>query len=171
MTRRTTSRAPRLGQAPLLPRARARALPAQRAGHRVSSAHVQAAYPFVAEGGLGSRGVYVGRDLHGGSFVYDPWELYGRELTDPNMVVVGHVGSAKSSLIKSLIFRQRVFGRTAHVIDVKREYTAWLTPSAAPSSSYDPTARSGSTRSPRWPAHSANSTCCARSPPPPCTGA
>jgi type IV secretory pathway VirB4 component len=99
-------------------------LPAQRSGHRVSSAHLQAAYPFVAEGGLGSRGVYVGRDLHGGSFVYDPWELYGRELTDPNMVVVGHVGSAKSSLVKTLIFRQRVFGRVARVIDVKREYAA-----------------------------------------------
>jgi type IV secretory pathway VirB4 component len=89
----------------------------------VSSAHLQAAYPFVAEGGLGSRGVYIGRDLYGGSFVYDPWELYGRELTDPNIVVVGHVGSAKSSLIKTLIFRQHVFGRVARVIDVKREYT------------------------------------------------
>jgi type IV secretory pathway VirB4 component len=98
-------------------------MPAQRPGHRVSSAHLQAAYPFVAEGGLGSRGVYIGRDLYGGSFVYDPWELYGRELTDPNMVVVGHVGSAKSSLIKTLIFRQHVFGRIARVIDVKREYT------------------------------------------------
>ena len=76
----------------------------------------------MAEGGLGSRGVYVGRDLHGGSFVYDPWELYGRELTDPNMVLVGHVGSAKSSLVKTLIYRQHVFGRVARVIDVKREY-------------------------------------------------
>ena len=76
----------------------------------------------MAEGGLGSRGVYIGRDLHGGSFVYDPWELYGRELTDPNMVLVGHVGSAKSSLVKTLIFRQHVFGRIARVIDVKREY-------------------------------------------------
>jgi hypothetical protein len=97
-------------------------MPAQRPGHRVSSAHLQAAYPFVAEGGLGSRGVYIGRDLHGGSFVYDPWELYGRELTDPNMVLVGHVGSAKSSLVKTLIYRQHVFGRLARVIDVKREY-------------------------------------------------
>jgi len=64
----------------------------------------------------------LGRDLHGGSFVYDPWELYGRELTDPNMVLVGHVGSAKSSLVKTLIYRQYVFGRLARVIDVKREY-------------------------------------------------
>ena len=52
-------------QSPVLPRVRARVMPAQRSGHRVSSAHLQAAYPFVAEGGLGSRGVYVGRDLHG----------------------------------------------------------------------------------------------------------
>ena len=89
----------------------------------MSSAHLQAAYPFVAEGGLGSRGTYVGHDLYGGSFVYDPWELYGRDLTDPNMVVVGHLGSAKSSLVKTLIFRQHVFGRVARVIDVKREYT------------------------------------------------
>ena len=119
---RATERSRRLVQTPVLPRVRARAMPAQRSGHRVSSAHLQAAYPFVAEGGLGSRGVYVGRDLHGGSFVYDPWELYGRELTDPNMVLVGHVGSAKSSLVKTLIYRQHVFGRVARVIDVKREY-------------------------------------------------
>ena len=38
---------------------------------------LQAAYPFVAERGLGGRGVYIGRDLYGGSFCYDPWELYG----------------------------------------------------------------------------------------------
>ena len=118
----TTQRSRRLVLSPVLPRVRARVMPAQRPGHRVSSAHLQAAYPFVAEGGLGSRGVYVGRDLHGGSFVYDPWELYGRELTDPNMVLVGHVGSAKSSLVKTLIYRQHVFGRLARVIDVKREY-------------------------------------------------
>jgi type IV secretory pathway VirB4 component len=115
-------RSRRLVPSPVLPRARARAIPGQRPGHRVSSAHLQAAYPFVAEGGLGSRGVYVGRDLHGGSFVYDPWELYGREPTDPNMALVGHVGSAKSSLVKTLIYRQHVFGRVARVIDVKREY-------------------------------------------------
>ena len=35
------------------------------------------AYPFLAEGGLGSEGVFVGTDVHaGGAFVYDPWVLY-----------------------------------------------------------------------------------------------
>ena len=44
----------------------------ERPGHAATTAHLQAAYPFVAEGGLGGRGVYVGRDAYGGSFVYDP---------------------------------------------------------------------------------------------------
>ena len=80
-------------------------------GHRTTTAHIQAAYPFVAEGGLGGRGAYVGRDVYGGSFCYDPWELYGRELTSPNAVVIGIVGRAKSSLVKTYVFRQSVFGR------------------------------------------------------------
>src|SRR5919198_54396 len=91
-------------------------------GHRTTTAHIQAAYPFVAEGGLGGRGVYVGRDVYGGSFCYDPWELYGRELTSPNAVVVGIVGRAKSSLVKTYVFRQSVFGRQAWIVDVKGEY-------------------------------------------------
>ena len=91
-------------------------------GHRATTAHFQAAYPFVAEGGLGGRGVYIGRDVYGGSFCYDPWELYGRELTSPNAVVVGMVGRAKSSLVKTYVWRQSVFGRQAWIVDVKGEY-------------------------------------------------
>ena len=77
---------------------------AARAAHSVTTAHLQAAYPFVAEGGLGGRGVYIGRDAYGGSFVYDPWELYGRELTSPNMLVIGQIGRAKSSLVKTYLW-------------------------------------------------------------------
>jgi type IV secretory pathway VirB4 component len=91
-------------------------------GHRTTTAHIQAAYPFVAEGGLGGRGVYIGRDVYGGSFCYDPWELYGRELTSPNAVVIGIVGRAKSSLVKTYVLRQAVFGRQAWIVDVKGEY-------------------------------------------------
>src|SRR3954454_15752720 len=91
-------------------------------GHRSTTAHFQAAYPFVAEGGLGGRGVYIGRDVYGGSFCYDPWELYGRELTSPNAVVIGIVGRAKSSIVKTYVWRQSVFGRQAWIVDVKGEY-------------------------------------------------
>ncbi len=91
-------------------------------GHRATTAHIQAAYPFVAEGGLGGRGVYLGRDVYGGSFCYDPWQLYGKELTSPNAVVIGIVGRGKSSLVKTYVLRQAVFGRQAWIVDVKGEY-------------------------------------------------
>ncbi len=91
--------------------------------HRATTAHLQALYPFVAEGGLGERGVYIGRDLFGGAFVYDAWELYGAGvLTNPNMVVLGQIGRGKSSFVKSLVWRQQVFGRQAWVVDPKGEY-------------------------------------------------
>jgi type IV secretory pathway VirB4 component len=84
-------------------------------------------YPFLAEAGLGSAGVFVGQDLHsGGSFVYDPWVLYQRGLiTAPNIVLAGIVGSGKSSLAKSLYTRSLPFGRRVYVPgDPKGEHTA-----------------------------------------------
>jgi type IV secretory pathway VirB4 component len=118
-------RYPRLASAP--PRLALTTLPlaGERSGHRATTAHACAAYPFVAEAGLGARGIYIGADAYGGSFCYDPWELYGqRVLSGPNMVIVGQLGSGKSSLIKSLILRQMVFGRRAWVVDPKSEYEA-----------------------------------------------
>jgi hypothetical protein len=74
----------------------------RRPAHRVTTAHLQAIYPFISEGGLGSEGVYIGRDVFGGSFCYDAWTLYGKEITGPNMLVIGQIGYAKSSLVKCL---------------------------------------------------------------------
>ena len=93
-----------------------------RHGHRATTAHVQAAYPFVAEGGLGGRGVYIGRDVYGGSFCYDPWELYGRELTSPNCSSPASSAAPSRRLVKTYLWRQHVFGRQAWVVDVKGEY-------------------------------------------------
>ena len=97
--------------------------PGERSPHQVSTAHFQAAYPAVAEPGLGARGVYIGRDIHGGSFVYDPWVLYAAGvLNDANMLVIGRPGHGKSALVKSWMYRSRVFGRTCELIDPKGEY-------------------------------------------------
>lgn len=97
--------------------------PAERPGHMATTAHVQAAYPFVAEAGLGTRGVLIGRDVYGGPFVIDPWLLYqeGR-LHDPNLLVLGRQDFGKSTLVKTLCFRQRLFGRRVEVTDPKGEY-------------------------------------------------
>jgi hypothetical protein len=95
------------------------------AAHRATTAHLQALYPFVAEGGFVDRGAYIGRNLFGGGFVYDPWELYrAGAVTNPNMLVVGQIGRGKSSFVKAFLWRQQVFGRQAWVVDPKGEYGA-----------------------------------------------
>ncbi|WP_423464201.1 ATP-binding protein [Promicromonospora sp. MS192] len=95
--------------------------------HQDTSATWAAAYPFLAEGGLGADGVFVGRDLHSGSsFVYDPWVLYQRGLiTAPNVIVAGIVGAGKSALAKALYLRSLAFGRKVYIpCDPKGEHTA-----------------------------------------------
>lgn len=99
--------------------------PAERPGHLASTAHAQAAYPFVAQASLGQRGVLIGRNVYGGAFALDPWELYSAGLLqDPNMLVLGLKGYGKSALCKTWVFRQRVFGRRIEVIERKGEYGA-----------------------------------------------
>ncbi len=96
---------------------------AERPGHRCTTRHAQAIYPFMAPGGLGGRGVFIGRDSSGGAFCYDPWVLYGEgALDDPNAIVLGKLGQGKSSLVKTLLWRMLLFGRRAFVLDIKREY-------------------------------------------------
>lgn len=69
------------------------------------------------------RGTLIGRDLLGGPFAYDPFELYARGvLSNPNMVVFGQIGRGKSAFVKTYLWRQAVFGRRAWVVDPKGEY-------------------------------------------------
>ena len=96
---------------------------AERPAHRATTRHAQAIYPFMAAGGLGARGVFIGRDASGEAFCYDPWLLYGEGLLDdPNVIVLGKLGQGKSALVKTLLWRMLLFGRRAFVLDVKREY-------------------------------------------------
>jgi type IV secretory pathway VirB4 component len=91
--------------------------------HRTTTAQLQAIYPFVAQNGLGCRGPWIGRDLLGGSFCFDPWDLYRRgALTNPNLIVLGQVGRGKSTFVKTFLWRQVAFGRQAWVVDPKGEY-------------------------------------------------
>jgi hypothetical protein len=99
-----------------------RRLVCQRPGHSATTAHLCAAYPFIADGGPGRPGVYIGRDAYGGAFAYDPWLLYPEFLQGPNMLVLGGIGSRKSTLVKSYLYRQILHGRQAWVLDPKGEY-------------------------------------------------
>jgi type IV secretory pathway VirB4 component len=96
---------------------------AERPAHRFTTRHAQAIYPFTTAGGLGGRGVFIGRDAAGGAFCFDPWVLYGEgALDDPNAIVIGKLGQGKSALVKTFLWRMLLFGRRAFVLDVKREY-------------------------------------------------
>ena len=78
--------------------------------------------------GWARRGVYIGRDMHGGSFVYDPWVLYARGvLNDANTLVIGRPDFGKSSLSKTWLLRSRVFGRRGEIVDLKGEYDPLVT--------------------------------------------
>ena len=92
--------------------------------HRSTTAHLQAIYPFQSPAGLGGQGCYIGTEVLGGSFCFDPWELYAAgRVTNPNMVIAGQIGRGKSALVKTYIWRQSAFGRQAVVIDPKGEFT------------------------------------------------
>jgi hypothetical protein len=92
-------------------------------GHRATTAHFSAVYPLFYEEGLGFRGQFVGDDLYGGAFHYDPFIAYeDGHVTSPNMVILGLIGSAKSALVKTLLRRGEVWRRRAFVVDTKPEY-------------------------------------------------
>ncbi len=54
--------------------------------------------------------------------ITDPFALYGSEIENINVAVVGDIGKAKSSLIKTTLgLRQIAAGRQVVVIDKKRQ--------------------------------------------------
>jgi hypothetical protein len=76
--------------------------------HRATTAQLCAAYPFQAEAGMGSRGVYLGTNCltGGGAFTYDPFEFYTQGLlTNTNVLVLGEPGWGKSASVKCLLHR------------------------------------------------------------------
>lgn len=95
--------------------------------HRMTTAIAAGAYPFLAEGGLGAEGIYVGRDVHAeASFVFDPFALYGKVegFTNPNILLAGVIGQGKSALAKSFALRSVAFGYRIYVpCDPKGEWT------------------------------------------------
>jgi hypothetical protein len=102
-------------------------LPLHTPAHRATTRNLQALYPFVVDSGLGSHGVFVGRQAGSdASFVYDPWQHYQAGIvTNPNMLLAGVIGRGKSALAKSLALRMTAFGIRVYVPgDPKGEWGA-----------------------------------------------
>lgn len=107
---------------------------AEQTPHEGTTANTAAIYPFYNEEGLGHRGPLIGLNVTGGgSFSFDPWNLYSRTsytaepegrrlITNGNMLVLGAPGNGKSALVKTMAYRQAAFGRRCEFIDPKGEY-------------------------------------------------
>lgn len=96
--------------------------------HRATMAHLASVYPCHIDANLGDRGPYIGVNVTGGAsgWFYDPFELYGHVLTNPNCIVTGDIGSGKSALVKAFLGRElAVYGqrRMVTILDPKGEYT------------------------------------------------
>ena len=102
--------------------------------HRSTMAHLCAMYPFHADRSFGEAGVYYGVNVTAGldGFYYDPFEYYSAGLVEnPNVLVCGTIGSAKSGTVKACVKRSRAVypDRFYAVLDPKGEYTPladWL---------------------------------------------
>ncbi len=91
----------------------------------LSTGHLEAIYPFqvASRSASDDGGIVIGPSATGGMFTFDPWVRYAQgRLANPNILVLGDVGSGKSSLVKTLVWRGLEFGRGAQIIDPKGEY-------------------------------------------------
>ncbi|MFB7672709.1 ATP-binding protein [Kitasatospora purpeofusca] len=132
--RRAASTVDDLAQRPVYP-ASGRPGPASARGgklklppHRMTTAVAAGAFPFLAEGGLGEGGMYIGRDVHSeASYLFDPFSLYGKVegFTNPNVLLAGVIGMGKSALAKSLALRSIAHGYKVYVpCDPKGEWSS-----------------------------------------------
>ena len=93
--------------------------------HEMTSPGFTAMYPFWAGRPTGAlEGAVLGLDVYTGTPVcYDPFLLYQQgTLTNPSLMIVGDVGSGKSTQLKMLCRRGATYGRRAIIIDPKSEY-------------------------------------------------
>lgn len=94
--------------------------------HQATSAHACALYPFVAERGLGTQGVWLGTNVltGGDGFWFDPFTAYQAGLvTNPNMLIAGEPGMGKSTATKTFLHRcVGALGRWVAIADPKGEY-------------------------------------------------
>lgn len=80
--------------------------------HVETTAQLAGLFPFQAGMGTGAAGAYIGPDrFTRGPFLYDPWRMYeAGVVTNLNLLLVGVIGTGKSSLLKTLCLRLGAYG-------------------------------------------------------------
>lgn len=93
----------------------------------ITTRHSPSLYPWQCATPLPVPGTLIGLDRLGDAapFCFDAWELYAAGIvTSPNMLVLGQIGTGKSALVKTYLYRQLRSGRRVAVLDPKGEYGA-----------------------------------------------
>lgn len=92
------------------------------AAHVTTTEHALALHPFQVEGGLPGFGMPIGRNIYGGAFRWDPFELYKLGVIgDLNGAIMGKLKGGKTSLVLTILWRARFFGRWGRYLDPKGE--------------------------------------------------
>jgi len=94
------------------------------APHRATTRHLASCYLFQA-GRRFETGPVLGLDARSGSvFCFEPFSAYAAGLiTNPNLLVLGEVGSGKSTVAKLLCWAEcALLGRSVAILDPKGEY-------------------------------------------------
>ena len=75
--------------------------------HRATTRHMCSVYPFQATSSLGCDGLFLGYDFTcEGGFYFDVFSAYSKGLIScPNILIIGLVGSGKSTVTKILLLR------------------------------------------------------------------
>jgi hypothetical protein len=95
--------------------------------HRATTANLSTLYPFHTGPGPTQRGPYLGENISndGSHWFYDPFELYGKGLTDSNVLIAGRPGMGKSTAVKTFLYRELAYygsRRFVAINDPKGEY-------------------------------------------------
>lgn len=92
---------------------------------RATTAHACILYPFQMCTAQQSAGVLIGHDVATGNpFSFGPFQAYLEDKVNPNIAVIGTIGSGKSSLLKTMISRHAAVKVKAVYIDPKGESEA-----------------------------------------------
>ncbi|MGX7092842.1 VirB4 family type IV secretion system protein [Hutsoniella sourekii] len=101
-------------------------LPNKRIGRDISSSHVATTFPANHVFLHDERGQHLGYSLTGGNIIFDCFELDGSYRSHYNLLVLGEMGSGKSTLMKKILVNLASKGYVLRGFDKSGEYQKTL---------------------------------------------
>lgn len=88
--------------------------------HNVNADTLSRLFPFVSEESVSEKGLFYGIDVRNNAAVFvNP---FGRDMVNPNTIIIGKPGAGKSLFMKDLIEQAVLSGWRVWVLDIEKEY-------------------------------------------------